>query len=520
MSANGIRRTLSLAVTLAAGLVLSHGPAQAQEKPRTGGHLRVAWSQFPTSLDAVLGRAGGDAYYWRQIYDQLVDADESLQPAPSSSLAESWEVPNPKTLIFKLRKGVTFHDGTPFNAAAVKFNIERVLDPETKATPKAAFEVIESVTVVNEHTVRFNLKRPWGAALSMLADRGGAMNSPTAVKKGGKEYGFAPVGTGPFKVAEVVPGSHVRFVRYENYWRKDKQGTPLPYLDELTIKFIRDDTVLVSALRAGEIDLAYVPYNDAEAFQNDPKFNVRVFEGGGIAFLVTFNLAKPPMDNVNLRLAVSYAIDPEAINKAVDFNRAIVAKAGMWPVRSWVYDPSVPRPHYSLEKAHEYLKKGGKPDGFELDVVTWTNHQPAAEIVRAQLAKVGIKVNLHVFAVGPATEKFFGGREFPAFLTSWSRYPEPDWIGSLSYKSDGYYNAGKVPNAVMDKLLEDGASAYDIAKRKAIYRKVNEIVLGEAWYVPMLYGVSFAAAPKKVGGLETVFGWDAKMDLRLLWLRQ
>lgn len=502
-------------------LLARHGRA-ATDKPQYGGTLRVAYNLFPGALDAHVGRSGGDAYYWRQMYDQLVDADPALQPAPGSSLAESWDVSDPKAMVFKLRKGVLFHDGTPFNADAVKFNIERVLDPATKATPRAAFLSIESVTAVDEHIVKFNLKRPWGSGLSMLADRGGAMNSPTAIKALGVDYAFKPSATGPYKLAEMVSGSHVRLVRNEKYWRRDDAGNPLPYLDEIIIRLVQDPTVQVSALRAGEIDLAYLPYRDVGTFLDDPKFAVSVFQGGNIGYLISFNTAKPPMDNVNLRLAVAHAVNPESLNKAVFFNRAIIAKGGMWPTGSWAYDPTVTRPTYNPAKAREYLKAGGKPNGFELDALMWPsdNNTPAAEIVRAQLGAIGIKLNLKVYETSVATDRFYSDREAPVFLTSWSRYPEPDWIAALNYSSTGYYNASKAKDPRMDALIEAGAAEVDIAKRKVIYRKVDEIVLGEGWITPLIYGVTYAAAPKKVQGLDSVFGWDAKFNLHQMWLKK
>jgi len=517
------RRAL-LGATAGAGsmvMLARHGRAAA-EKPQYGGTLKVAYNIAPGALDAHVGRSGGDAYYWRQMYDQLVDADPSLKPAPASSLAESWDLSDPKAMVLKLRKGVLFHDGTPFNAEAVKFNIERVLDPATKATPRAAFLSIDSITVVDEHLVRLNLKRPWGSGMSMLADRGGAMNSPTAVKALGVDYAFKPSGTGPYKLAEVVSGSHVRLVRNEKYWRRDADNNPLPYLDEIIIRVVQDPTVQVAGLRSGEIDLVYLPYRDVGTFLEDPKYNVSVFQGGNIGYLLAFNTAKPPMDNVNLRLAVAHAVNPEAINKAAFFNRAIVAKGGMWPTGAWAYDPTVARPSYSPAKARDYLKAGGKPNGFEIDAVTWASDtlSPSAEIVKAQLGAVGIKLNLKVFETSVATDRFYSTGEAPVFLTAWSRYPEPDWIAALNYSSTGYYNASKVKDARMDALIEDGAANVDIDKRKAIYRKVDEVVLGEGWITPLIYGVTYAAAPKKVQGLDSVFGWDAKFNLHQMWIKK
>jgi len=518
------RRTLLKGAALGAGstvLLARHGRAAA-DKPQYGGKLRVAYQLAPGALDPIVGRSGGDAYYWRQFCDQLVDADSSLKPRPETSLAESWDVSDPKSVTLRLRKGVKFHDGTAFNAEAVKFNIDRLLDPATKATPRAAFTSVESVEAVDEHLVRFRLKRPWGSVLSTLADRGGAMNSPAAVKALGPDYAFRPVSTGPFKVAEFVSGSHVRFVRNETYWGRDGDGNPLPYLDELVMNIVPDPTVQVAALKAGDVDLIYLPVREVGNFLDNPKYNVNTFEGGGVSFLLSYNLAKPPMDNINLRLAIAHAINPEGIIKAVYFGRALPAKGGMWPNGAWAYDPTVPRPSYNLAKARDYMRLGGRPGGFEMDAVMWPSelNTPTAEIVRAQLAAIGIKLNLKVFEVTVATEKFYYGSEAPLFLTSWSRYPEPDWNASLIYRSDGYYNAGKVKDARLDALIDEGAATVDIEKRKPIYRKVDEIVLGEAQMVPMIYGITYAAAPRNVMGLDQVFGWDAKMYLHRMWPRK
>jgi peptide/nickel transport system substrate-binding protein len=488
-----------------------------------GGHLRVGYAIEPTSLDAVLGRSGGDAYYWHQIYDQLVDANPDLSPRPSTSLATSWAVSdNPHAITFHLRDGVKFHDGNRFDAEAVKFNIERILDPRTMATPRASMTVIESVDVVDELTVRFNLRRSWGAGLNMLADRGGVMNSPEKVAALGKDYGWSPAGTGPFKVNKVITGTYVHLVRNEDYWGIDENGNRLPYLDEITIRVIRDQTVLASALRTGEIDIAYLPYKDVAAFQRDERFQIDVMPGGNIAAVLVFNVTKAPLDDVNLRLAIAHAIDPVVINKAIFFNRVTVADSGMWPEGAWAHDPDVERPTYDPEQALVYLARAGRPDGFEFTAVTINSPTliPTAEIVRVMLKKVGITMNIEVLNVTSATERFFHGRAYPMYLSGWSRYPEPDWLASLAYKSDGYYNAGNAPRPDVDALVEAGASLYAVSERKVVYDELNALILREAWFTPLLYGVNYAAAPQRVRNLDRLMGWDGKMDLREIWLQR
>ncbi len=485
-----------------------------------GGHLRVGYNTEPTSLDAILGRSGGDAYYWHQIFDQLIDANPDLTPRLETSLATGWTIStDPDAITFSLRPGVKFHDGTAFNAAAVKYNIERILDPKTLATPRASMTVIESVDVVDELTVRFNLKSSWGAGVNMLADRGGVMNSPAKVAALGKDYSWAPAGTGPFRVAEVITGTMVRLVRNEHYWGRDEFGNPLPYLDEITIRVIRDQTVLSSALRTGEIDVAYLPYKDVAAFMRDDRFQILSTEGGGIGALLVFNLAQ--INDVRIRRAIAYAIDPSVINKAIFFDRIAMADSGMWPTGAWAHDPDVPRPTYDPDKARALLHEAGV-ENFSFTAITNNSATliPVAEIVRAMLKKVGIEMNIEVLNAGVATERFFHGEAYPVYLTSWSRYPEPDWLASLAYKSDGFYNAANLPRPDVDRLVAAGAGSYDIEERKRIYHELNALILEEAWYMPLLYSTSYAAAPTKVKNLDRLIGWDGKMFLREIWLER
>ena len=385
-----------------------------------------------------------------------------------------------------------------------------------------SISALSSAEVIDSHTVRFNLKRPWGAGLSMLADRGGVMNSPALIRTLGDDYGWSPAGTGPFKVDKVISGTLVHLVRNEHYWGKDEDGLPLPYLDEVTIRVIRDQTVLTSALRSGEIDLAYLPYKDVAAFRRDDRFAIETMAGGYVALLLNFNVALAPVDNVDLRRAISYAINPEVINRAIFFDKVIEADSGMWPAGTWAHDPDVPRPYYDPDKAREFLAKPGFEEGVEFTAVTYNAAElvSTAEIIRAMLKKVGITMNIEVLANAAATENFFHGRQYPLYITAWSRYPEPDWVASLAYKSDGYYNAGNLTRPDIDKLVQAGASLYAIADRQRVYRELNALVLDEAWFVPLLYGVNYAAAPRKVRNLDQLIGWDGKMTLRNIWIEK
>ena len=516
-----LRASAALTTGSAAGWAVQS--ARAQDKPQYGGHLRVGYTIEPTSLDPIAGRSGGDAYYWRQMFDQLVDLNQAGAPDPSVSLASAWEIStDPHAITFTLRSGIKFHDGTPFNAEAVKKNIDRILDPANKATPRNSLLTIRSVDVLEANKVRLNLTGPWAAGFGLLGDRGGAVSSMAAVAKLAQDYGWNPSGTGPFRIKQFVTGSHVHMVRNENYWGTDKAGNRLPYLDEVTIRIVKDETVLAASLKAGEIDLAYLPNRDVDAFRADERFNIATMAGGSVATLLAFNPDLAPMNDIHLRRAVAHAINPADINKAVYFDKGIVADSGMWPVNTWVHSPSKARTPYDRKKAREEMSAGGKPNGFEVNIVTWNNQnlQQAAEVVRAQLGRVGIKANIEVLTVGTSAEKFWGAKSVPLMLTSWSRYPEPDHIASLNYKSGGYYNASRQNNAAIDAKVHQASGMYDQARRKALYNELNDIVLGQVTWHPMIYGVIHAAAPKKVRNLETLLAWDGKMRLKELWLRR
>jgi len=489
---------------------------------RRGGKLRFAYTLDASSLDPHTGTHGGDHWYFYAMFDNLIAYDQNFESRPEISLAESWEFPDDTTMIFKLRRGVKFHDGTPFNAEAVKINIERQLDPKTKATNRAEASVIARVDVVNDYTAKFILQRPSSSLIALLGDRVGTMNSPTALDKYGDQYMVHPVGTGPFQFVEWVKGSYVAMKRFPDYWGKDQYGNQLPYLDEVKVSLITDSTVSYANLQTGDLDVALVTPKELDSLKRNKNLATEDFEGGSIPFIVDFNIAKPPMDDLNLRLAVCYAIDPEAINNAVWFGDNTVAKGGMYPPRTWVYNESAPRPFYDPKKAKEYLAKAGKPNGFSMPMLTPSRPEQVqgAEMVQAQLSEVGIKVELTVMENAQAAVAFFEEGRFPAGISNWPRRPEPDTIASRLYKSDAYYNASKTNyGGMLDALIEKGASVYDIEERKRIYNQINEYILGNAIWLPLIYGRVHAGYNVRVQNMRTFWGAEAVARYKELWIK-
>src|SRR5438093_9308735 len=229
------RRSFLIATIRAAGgLVIAAGapattpgalsPSAASAK--RGGTLISADTGDPTSLDPAFTPATAGSRIGRMIYDQLIDIDAKGNPIPA--LAERWDTLDPATYVLHLRKGVKFHDGTTFDAEAVKFNLDRHLDPKTKSLRRGELQTIANVDVVDSSTVKIRLRGPDVGFLVSLWDRPGYMLSPTAVKAKGDAFGTSPIGTGPFKFVEYVQNDHTTVERNSEYWMPDR-----PYVERI-----------------------------------------------------------------------------------------------------------------------------------------------------------------------------------------------------------------------------------------------------------------------------------------------
>jgi peptide/nickel transport system substrate-binding protein len=283
---------LAAIVCLAVGVT----PGQGQS-PVRGGTLRIGWIPNAKTLDPHLSSQFSDRYILYMAFNTLVALDRSFNVMPE--LARSWQVsPDGKQITFDLQRGVKFHDGTDFNAEAVKWNIERILDPATNSTSRTLIEpAIAAVKVADPYKVVFELKQPFPPLLAALAERPGFMVSPAAVKQLGPDFGRRPVGTGPFRVTEWVQDSHVTLERFADYWEKGK-----PYLDKVTVRVVPDATVRLTMVRTGEVDLATdVDAKDIPGLAGDPSVKVSEMKPPARWTALLWQVNKPPFDNKALR---------------------------------------------------------------------------------------------------------------------------------------------------------------------------------------------------------------------------
>jgi len=384
----------------------SKAPSKASPPPATkdspaavkGGILRGIRGQFPKDISYAPDFSPTDSMFALPYAERLVDWDEKGDLIPQ--LATSWEGdPKAKTVIWHLRKGVTFHDGTPFNAEGVKWNFQIALD----AGRLFDGQFVKSLDVVDDYTLRMNLTE----YTSMAFENYGwtAMFSPTAFKaNGGKEWARThEAGTGPFKLVDFKRDTSIRYERYDGYWRK---GFPL--LDGIEVRFVPDPMTASMMMEAKEADI-WIDTNVIKNILELQQKGLKVNWGPGMLWALLPNSSNPksPYANKKVREAVEYALDRPAIAKMLGFGKfepltQIVPSASPAYVNSYN-----PRP-YNPEKAKQLLAEAGYPSGFETKLLAIDYARDAAVAIQSYLAAVGIRVNVDVADLGRYYGALFG----------------------------------------------------------------------------------------------------------------
>ncbi len=464
---------------------------------------KVIFSTGPDakSLDSALHPGGSaDLKAQAHIYDNLVymAPDSSIQPG----LATSWKYKNPTTIVFKLRRGVRFHDGTPFTAADVKFSIERALT-HPRARLKSYIAALKSVQVIDDSTVEIHLKSPYAPALASIAFSVAAISSSTAIKRWGKNYRRHPVGTGPFIFKEWVAGEYIKYEANPNYWGGK------PAIDELEHRVVTEATTRVLQLRAGQIHLAgFLPPTQMGDVEKDPKLDLVKAKLFRMIYVGMNNQIKP-FDNVLVRRAVNYAVDTKTIIEKVMFGIGTISRGPFGP-SIWGYDPEFEKMGYRHDpaKARQLLKEAGYPNGFDIEFWhpsgRYTADKIAAEAIQSNLANVGIRVKLRTGGwalVAPTIRKgkapiFFYG--FGAGLGDgdtvlYNKFHSSNW------GRKGNYTRYKNPD--MEKLVEEARGVTDPAKRKALYKKAAKIVIDDAPWLFFKQEMMLVGKNKKLKGV-------------------
>ena len=470
----------------------------AGEKPVRGGTLTVGLASDIANLDPAKSNLFVDRLVQYQIYDSLVTVDEKLEIKPA--LAESWDTSDPKAVVLKLRKGVKFHDGTEFNAEAVRWNIQRILDD--RASPRfSELATVEGIDVVDPSTVKLRLKEPFAPLFSLLVDRAGMIVSPAAAQKGGADFTRAPAGggTGPFRFVEWRKDERIVLERNPEYWRKDKDGGALPYLDRVVYRPIPNEETRLANLKTGEIDVSDgAPAKDVEAIKKDQNLIYRqlpAFARGGI----WLNANAEPFNNKALRQAFAYATDRAEIVKTVLFDISVVGTGPVAPPHLG-YDANFKGIQFDQAKAKEKLAEGGKPGGFSFKLFIQSGSpqtQIYGELLKDQLKKVGIDVELVQQEFTKVVSDTQAGN-FQASLIGWSGRIDPDGDMFSHFSTGGSLNYGKYSNPAADAALQEGRTTFDAEKRKAAYRRANQIIGEDSPYIFVSNGVASQVSTNKI----------------------
>jgi peptide/nickel transport system substrate-binding protein len=486
-----------------AGLVVPT-PGATQDKPTPGGELIWVLTQEPDTIDPHITTLASAANINLRIFDNLVNIgpDQNFHPG----LAISWDISEDwKTYTFTLREGVKFHDGVPFNAEALKFTFERILDPSLNSRLAPSYlGPLERAEVIGPYVIRLYYKEPYPVLLNRLARPLLFPVSPEAAKKwGNKDFGRHPVGTGPFIFQEWVPKDHITLVRNPDYkWAPPFYQNQGPsYIDKITVKFITENTTRVTTLETGEVNVAEeIPEQDVQRLRNDKRFTIIDAIKNGTPWLFYVNNAKPPTNDKAVRQAIAYALDREALVSTISFGINQPAYTVLSPPM-WSYDPTSKRYEYDPDKAVKLLEAAGwkkGPDGIRvkdgqrLKVLAIQERDPRMEeMIQAMLRDVGMEMEIQMLAL-PAILAAGDSGDFHLSRVWWVQN-DPDmmrnWLLSANIPPNGTKgNPLRVNNPELDELLIRGSVLpYRSQEREEVYKKIQQIVMDNAYVIPIAH---------------------------------
>ncbi|HLS90589.1 MAG TPA: glutathione ABC transporter substrate-binding protein [Limnochordia bacterium] len=419
------------------------------------------------------------------IFDTLFQMTPEGEVVPS--LATSFEaMPDGRTYRITLRQGVTFTDGTPFNAHAVKANLERILDPASQAAFASLISPITEINVIDDHTVELVTEEPFGPILTHLTHSGLAMISPAVLEKGNEHVAANPVGTGPFVLKEWRQGERIVLVKNDNYW--GERGN----IEELVFRVVPDDGARLVELEAGTADIALrVPPSEAERLRFNPDIHLDVTTGMRSIYIY-FNVTKPPFDDPRVRQAFNYAVDNEAIVQSLLLGAARPLDAPM-PPAVFGYSPQEPYA-FDLEKARALLEEAGFD--FSQEIVL---HHPTgryvqdsliADAVRANLRQLGINVRLETLewtTYLDLVRKPVEENQVQMALLGWGvATMDADYaLYELFYSGNWApsFNLGFYKNERVDELLVAARSTADLARREELYAEAQRLIWEDAPWI-------------------------------------
>jgi len=512
---------LSIAICVFAMMGAIPGFAQTKHKnpwedwssktePLRGGYYRTA-----ATMDVGLLNPNhwpvNDWLVINLMHEKLLITDGNYHPVPW--LAESWTFPNQTTCIMKLKKGVQFHDGTPFNAEAVKYQMEWIKDPKNGCWSAGWLKPLKSVEVVDAYTVKWNFNAPWGGFLGIMANVPGYMLSPKVLKEGPKKYDTHPSGTGPYILEDRSPGNFIKVKRNPNWWFGKSIGKPnMPYFDGVVTTVIPDASVQLANLKANKIDYMVLSKSQYDTVRNDPNLQVYIGPTNHVRGY-RFNHAKPPFNDIRVRQAVAYAIDRNAIIAGIEFGMGRPASCA-YPSDHWAHNRDLKPWPFDTQKARQLLKEAGYEKGLTITGYCGIDAQSRAraEAVKAMLAEVGINWKVDSLEPAAATDRL-KNLEYNLVQGDWTWIYDPDLMASALYHPTGGFNYGRSKNQAAIALIEKGRSEVEGVKRQKIYWELEKVLYDNCEDVWIFWEMGPSAYSKNIMG----YNYEMSVKHKEIW---
>jgi peptide/nickel transport system substrate-binding protein len=485
-------------LTVSGAEVIDAAFSPAGAEPKRGGVLKAAFSADPAGFDPVRGPSGMSHVVIEQVYSTLMALEPDAKPYPE--LAESYEVSDDGLqYTFKLRPGVTFHNGDELTADDVKFSFDRLRAKDSGYSYGSQVETIESADVVDKHTVRIKLSRRTGPFLVYMAFPGSSI-VPKKLVESGHDLNANPVGSGPFKFVSYEPRSAVKFERNPHYFQDGK-----PYFDAMEYRIIPDITALTNAVMSGEVNFSNeIPPKDWASVKANPNLKTETLEGSRYYWLLPNNAVKP-LDNPKVRQAIGLALDRKALVAGAFFGQATPILGGVIPEWNWGHsDAKFFGERAEPAKVKALLAEAGVPNGFETSM-TIASSFPAmvamAPIIQANLAAVGIRAEIKTMEIPRYWDEVWGPSKFNITTMYWvSPLADPDDFVTNNYKCGMAINVQKSCSKEMDAVLEEAKSAATQDARKAAYKTMQDLSLQEMDIVPLVNAWLLIAYAKNLQG--------------------
>jgi peptide/nickel transport system substrate-binding protein len=465
--------------------------------------LRIGLAEDPDVLDPSMARTFVGRIVFAGLCDKLFDLDEKLNVVPQLATSYEWSKDN-KSLIVKLRNGVTFHDGERFDAQAVKYNLERHKDMKG-SNRRGELAVVSSVDAVDASTVRINLAAPFAPLLAVLTDRAGMMVSPKAAEAAGDKFGARPVCSGPFKFVERIAQDRIVLERFPNYWNKGQI-----HFERIVYQPIVDATVRLANLRSGQLDfIERMAPSDVPQLRNDSRFKIaKIVEIGYQG--ITINVGKSDIAQKNplgkdarVREAFELSLDRDAIVKVAMEGEAQPGNQWVAPSNRY-YGKSAPIPKRNVERAKQLLKEAGVPNpSFTLMTPTTSDAQRIAQIVQAMAKDAGFDIKIQSTEFATSLNLADKG-QFEAYVLAWSGRADPDGNLHTMLACKGPTNYAGYCKDDVEALINESRTSLDPARRAAAYDKIAQAVAKDRPIVYLYHRNWLWAHNAKLSGLRTV----------------